>query len=78
MMLHTKYQGSRPCGFSQEDFSHFPYISLCKTIDPPELGHFWPQGYILNKLDRGLLGDAKYQISRVWAFWFQTRRFLKF
>ena len=20
MMLHTKYQGSRPCGFRQEDF----------------------------------------------------------
>ena len=36
MMLHTKYQGSRPCGFRQEDFSMFPYISLCKTCDSEE------------------------------------------
>ena len=35
MMLHTKYQGSRPCGFRQEDFFHVaPYKSLCKTCDP--------------------------------------------
>ena len=26
-MLQTKYQGSRPCGIRQEDFSHFLYIS---------------------------------------------------
>ena len=26
---------------------------------------FWPQGHNLNKLGRGLLGDAKYQISRL-------------
>ena len=31
----------------------------------PGPGHFWPQGYnFLNNLDRGPLGDAKYQISR--------------
>ena len=34
MMLHTKYQDSRPCGFRQVFFM-FPYISLCKTFDPP-------------------------------------------
>ena len=27
--------------------------------------HFWPKDYNLNKLGRGLLGDAKYQISIV-------------
>ena len=32
MILHTKYQGSMPCGTRQEDFFHVaPYISLCKT-----------------------------------------------
>ena len=72
-MLHTKYQGSRPCGFRQ-DFFH---IASVKHVTPG-LGHFWPQGYNLNKLDRGLLGDTIYQISRVSAYWFQTRRFLKF
>ena len=31
----TKYQGSRHCGFRQEDFFHiFPIISTCKTYDP--------------------------------------------
>ena len=36
MMLHIKYQGSRPYGFKKkkEDFSCFPYVSLCKTCDP--------------------------------------------
>ena len=36
MMLHTKYQGSRPCAFRQEDFFMFlPIdISLCKVCDP--------------------------------------------
>ena len=29
-MLHTKYQGSRPCGFRQEDFFMF---SLYMPID---------------------------------------------
>ena len=63
MMLHTKYQGSRPYGFRLEDFFMFSLdISLCKTCDPGG-GPFWPQGYILNKLGRGSLGNASYQIS---------------
>ena len=28
-------------------------------------GHFWPQGQNLNKLGRGPLDDAMYQISRL-------------
>ena len=63
VMLHTKYQDSRPYGFRQKDFSCFYNISLCKTCDPPGRGHFWPQGHNLNKFGRGLLGDAAYQIS---------------
>ena len=49
MMLHTKYQGSRPFGFRPEDFSHFPYISLCKTCDLRGGAIFGPRAcYILN------------------------------
>ena len=70
MMLHTKYQGSRPCGFRQEDLFMF---ALCKTFDPRAI--FLPQGYNLNKLGRGPLGDATYKISRFLALWFQKRRF---
>ena len=38
-------------------------------------GHFWPHEYNFNKLGRGLLVDASYQISRLKALWFKTRRF---
>ena len=31
----------------------------------PGVGHFWPHGHNLNKLGRGLLGDATYQISKL-------------
>ena len=33
------------------------------------------QGHNLNKVVRGPLGDATYQISRPYALWFQTRNF---
>ena len=46
-------------GFRQEDlFKVFPFISLCKTWG---LGHFWPQGYNLNKIGKGSQGDATYK-----------------
>ena len=35
LMLHTKYEGSRPCGFREDLLIFSPYIiSLCKTFDP--------------------------------------------
>ena len=40
MIINTKFQGSKPCGFRQEEFisdkkiSGFAYVSLCKTCDP--------------------------------------------
>ena len=47
MMLHTKYQGSRPCDFIQEDSFHiFTYISLCKTCEPMGGAFFGPRGII--------------------------------
>ena len=33
----------------------------------PGQGLFWPQGHNLNKLGRGLLGDATYLISGLYA-----------
>ena len=47
-------------------FSCFPYIykSIKKHVTPG-WAHFWPQGHNLNKLGRGPLGDATYQISRI-------------
>ena len=63
MILHTKYQGSRPCSFRQEDCFHVaPYMSLCETCDfrGGGGGQFWPKGYNLNTRGRGILGDATY------------------
>ena len=43
MMLHTKYQGSRPCGFRQEDFFMFPPLkAYVKTCDPQGEAIFGP------------------------------------
>ena len=65
MMLHTKYQGSRPCGFRQEDF--FMFLPIKAYVKPvtQRRGHFWPQGYNLNKFGRGLLDNTTYQESRL-------------
>ena len=64
MMLHIKYQGSRPSGFRQEDFFMFSLYVYAKH-ETPGAGLFWAPGHNLNKLDRGPLGDATYQISRL-------------
>ena len=66
-MLHTEYQDSRACGFRPGDFFMF---CLYKKYMTPGRDYFWPQGHNLNKLGRGLLGHATYQISRFYDFWF--------
>ena len=45
---------------------------------PPGRVHFLPHMHNLNKLGRCLLYDARYQISRLNALWFQTKRCLTF
>ena len=50
-MLHTKYQGSTPCGFRQEDFFNvFPNINLCTTYDPVGGAIFGPRDIIWTNL----------------------------
>ena len=65
MMLHTKYQGTSPCCYRQEDF--FMFLPIKAYVKPvtPVAGLFLPQGYNLNKLGRGSLDDTTYQISRL-------------
>ena len=75
MMLHTKYQGSRPHGFRQDFFFIFSLYKSMQTCDLPGQSHFGPQGHYLNKRGRSLLDDTSYQILRLYALWFQTRRF---
>ena len=60
-----------PYCFRQE---YFIMLSCVKHVTPG-MGQFWSQGYSLNKLGRGPLGDATYQILRPWALCFQRRRY---
>ena len=60
-MLYTKFQAPEPSSSGEEDFLN---IFLFWSQDPPPQGHFGPQGHHLNKLGRGPLGNATYQISR--------------
>ena len=46
---------------SDKKFFHIFYVKII----PLGRDYFWPKGYYLNKLGRGLLGEAKYQISIV-------------
>ena len=63
-MLHAKYQGSRPCGFRQY-FSLFPLYKFVKKHVTPGWAHFMPKEHNLNKLSRGPLDDATYQVLRL-------------
>ena len=65
MMLHTKYKGSRPFGFRQEDFFMFRPILVYVKHVTPEAGSFLAPGRNLNKVVRGPQGDATYQISKL-------------
>ena len=65
MMLHTNIKALGPVVSDKKSLPCVHYINLCKTCDPQERGNYWPRGDNLNKLGRGPLGDATYQISRV-------------
>ena len=56
-------------------FYVFNYKSLCKTCDPRGWGFFLHQGHNLNKLSRGLLDDATYQIAMLYASRFHQEEF---
>ena len=65
MVLHTKYQGFRLCDFRQEYFFMFLTILLYLKHVTRDGAIFGPMWHNLNKLGRGSLGDASYQISRL-------------
>ena len=76
----TTYHIGKALGLVFSDEKTFSCCSLYKPVQniwDLGRGHFWPQGYYLNNIGRGPLGDATYQISQLYALWFQ-RRFLKF
>ena len=77
-MLYTKYQGSKPNGFRQEDFHVFPYISLCKTFDPWGIPIFGPRCIFRTNLVEVhyVMLHTKYQGS--WPCDFRQEDFLCF
>ena len=61
-MSDTKFQASGPSGSEEEDFLIFLCISMVQIQDPLGQGHFGPWDHFLNKLAKGLLAKATYQI----------------
>ena len=64
--------------FQRRRILKFPSLFLCSNLWPPGQGRFWLKGHHMNKLGRGPLEDAIYQISKLYAFQFQWIRILKF
>ena len=66
MKLHAKDPKPGPSNFTQEDLC-FPIWAYVKQVTR-EPSYFWPLGFDMNNLGRGLSDKAMYQISKVWAF----------
>ena len=70
-MLHTIFQASKPSGSEVEDFLiFFLCISMARTYDHWSEAILDSGTFHSNKLGRGPLGNATYQISNIWAMWF--------
>ena len=52
-------------------------VPLVPTSDPRGGASFGPTIHHMNKIDKGLQGDATYQKSMLYPFQFQRRRILK-
>ena len=64
-MLHTEFQASKPNGFEEEDFLIFFYVFLWFKPRTPGADHLLSWDLHLNKLGKGPLGNATYQISSI-------------
>ena len=66
---------------SPESFSpqtkFYIFVPLVPTCDHQGGASFDPKGHHVNKIDKGLQGDATYRRSKLYFFQFQRRRILK-
>ena len=60
-MSDTKFQASAPRGSEEEDFLIILFISMVRTQDPLQRGHFGSWNHYLNKFGKRLLAKAKFQ-----------------
>ena len=77
-MLHTKYIGCGPHGFREEDFLSFSHYKSMGVHDSLGHGQFGPKRLDWQDLCKGPLNIATYKIYKLWASWFQRRKFLSF
>ena len=61
--------------FPTNEFYNF--VPLVPTCDPRVGASFDPKEHHMNKIDKGLQGDATYQKTKLYPFQFQRRRILK-
>ena len=66
-MLHIKFQASEPSGSDEEFKYFFLCISMVRTLDPLARDHLEPWDLHLNKLGKGRLASAIYEISSILA-----------
>ena len=59
-MLHTKFQASKPSGSEEEVLDYFSMYFYGLNLSPTAWGHVGSQDLHLNKLGKGLLGNATY------------------
>ena len=78
LQVDATYQISRPCGFKQEYVFMFFLYQPFVIHGTSSANLFISQTHNLNRLGSGLLVDATYKISRLYALWLQTRRCLTF
>ena len=63
-MLHTNFQAPEPSRSGEADFKvYFIFDHKTPSSLPPDAGPFGLQGHQLNKIGRGLLENASYQMS---------------
>ena len=58
---------------TNEFYIFVPLVPTCGGVGPV----FDPKGHHVNKIDKGLQGDATYRKSKLYLFQFQRRRILK-
>ena len=67
MTLHTKYQGSRPYGFRQEDFIMYSLYKPCKHVIPGVV-QLSPKEHNMNKLGGCYIQIDIFQLPRTLGF----------
>ena len=75
-MLHTKYQSYTHPVLKKKSFKVSFFIPMFE-LDTTWTGPVLTPGAYMNKLGRRPIGDATYQISKLYAFQYQRRRMFK-